>query len=44
VATTTLEGQGQLCYFLGEETGREFSGKNKSAIKLTASAWKRAGP
>jgi hypothetical protein len=29
----TLEGPGQLCYFLGEETGREFSEKNQSAIK-----------
>ena len=33
VAATTLVGQGQQCYFLGEETRREFSGKNKSAIK-----------
>jgi hypothetical protein len=33
VAATTLEGPGQQCYFLGEETGREFSEKDQSAIK-----------
>jgi hypothetical protein len=33
VTATTLEGQGPQCYFLGEETGREFSEKNKIAIK-----------